>query len=114
MGQVTAWTDALIEAIRQSEDYMRYAEAEKALQKEPALKQWIDEYRLRVFALQESGQNLLEQSDRLLEEFEALHRNPLAAGYLDAESSVCRLLQRVVKRLSEGVAVELPRSGERD
>ena len=110
MGQVKACTDALIAAIRQSADYRRYEEAEKALEADPGLKQRIDEYRLRAFRLQESGENLLEQSDRLLEEFEALHRDPLAAGYLDAESSVCRLLQRVVRRISDEVAVELPRA----
>ena len=109
MGQLSECTENLVRAIRCSGDYVRYTEAEKELQKEPELKKQVDEYRLRVFRLQESRQDLYEHSDYLQKEYESLLRNPLAAEYLDAESAVCRLLQRIVWKISEGAAVELPR-----
>ena len=108
MEQLSECIENLIRAIRCSEDYVRYTKAERELQKEPELKKLVDEYRLRVFQLQESRQDLYECSDHIQKEFEALFSNPLAAEYLDAESSVCRLLQRIISRISEGAAVELP------
>ncbi len=108
MGQVSECTDELIRAIRNSRDYVRYTRAEELLKKDPELKRQVDEYRLRVFRMQESRQDLYEYSDHMQKEYENLLSNPLAAEYLDAESSVCRMLQRIVWRISEGVAVELP------
>ncbi len=112
MEQVARCTDALIMAIRQSEDYRRYVEAERAVHKDPELKKRIDEYRMRAYELQGSLEGIFEGSEALLQEFGSLHRHPLAAEYLDAESSVCRLLRMTVEQLSTGVAVELPQKND--
>lgn len=108
MEQVARCTDALIMAIRQSEDYRRYLEAEHEVHKDPELKKRIDGYRLRVFELQGEASDIYEQSDVLLQEFASLHRNSVAAEYLEAESAFCRLLRLTLERISAGIPVELP------
>ncbi len=112
MEQVARCTDALITAIRQSEDFRRYVKAERAIHEDPELKRRIDEYRIRAYELQGALEGIFEGSEALLQEFGSLLRLPLAAEYLDAESSVCRMLRLTVEQLSTGVAVELPQSGK--
>ena len=108
MDPVALQTEGLISAIRSSGDYQRYKKCEEQLRQNPELKKKVDEYRVRNFQLQQTDRDLFDESDEVLREFGGVLKNPLAAEYLDAESSVCRMVQRVVNYINKSVAVDIP------
>lgn len=108
MDPVAVHTEELIAAIRNSADYVRYKKCEGRLRQDPELKKKVDEYRIRNFQLQQAGRDLFDESDEVLREFDSTLKNPVAMEYLDAESAVCRMVQRVVNHINKSVAVDLP------
>ncbi len=108
MSEVAAKLDELIQAMKNSDDYRRYSRLEAELKEKPELKEKIDAYRKRSYDMQNSGRDLFDETDYVIHEYEELVTNSTAVAYLDAESSVCRMIQRVVDAINESVSVEFP------
>ena len=102
---------ALIRAMRNSEDYRRYQRLEAELSTNPDLKRSVDNYRRRVFEMQNSNRDIFDETDYAIHDFDQLAKDPLAEDYLDAENSVCGMIRKVVDAISEEVIVRLPDDG---
>lgn len=98
----------LISAMRDSDEYRRYQRLEAELSVRPDLKQAVNNYRRRVFEMQNSNRDIFDETDYVIHDFEQLTRDPLAAEYLDAENSVCGMIRKVVEAISAEVIVSLP------
>lgn len=107
--QVEEELQALLRGMKQSADYQRYRCLREKLNANPALAARIDEYRRRAYVMQLSDRDLYDETDYVLGEYWSLMSDPLACTYLDAENAVCRMLRRVITRISEEIHVDLPR-----
>lgn len=107
--EVTKCTEALVHAIVESEEYQSYRKYEDELDRMPELKEQIDEFRIRNFNMQrQEGVDLFEAVDQLEREYEQLRRDSFANAYLEAELSLCRMLQNVQKALAENLSISVP------
>nr|WP_027872313.1 YlbF family regulator [[Eubacterium] cellulosolvens] len=109
MDEVTVKLQELINAMKKSEDYQRYRELEAKLSDDPDMRARIDQYRQRVFDMQQADRDLFEETDYVLHEFNTLLTDQTASDFLDAEGAVCRMIQRVVDAINREVDVKIPR-----
>ena len=108
MDEITERVYALTEAMKENRDYQRYLFLEAELQKNRELKKQVDEFRLRNYYLQESEVDLYEAVDEVDREFQELQKIPVVNAYLDAELSVCKMIQRVLETISQEVQIAEP------
>ena len=108
MDEITERVYALTEAMKENRDYQRYLFLEAELQKNRELKKQVDEFRLRNYYLQESDVDLYEAVDEVDREFQELQKIPVVNEYLDAELSVCKMIQRVLETISQEVQIAEP------
>ena len=108
MVEITERVYALTEAMKENRDYQRYLFLEAELQKNRELKKQVDEFRLRNYYLQESDVDLYEAVDEVDREFQELQKIPVVNAYLDAELSVCKMIQRVLETISQEVQIAEP------
>lgn len=99
---------ALTEAMKEDSDYIRYLQLEEELDRDQELKKKVDEFRLRNYYLQKSDVDLYEAVDDMDREFRELRKIPIVNAYLDAELSVCRMIQRVMGAISEEIRITAP------
>jgi cell fate (sporulation/competence/biofilm development) regulator YmcA (YheA/YmcA/DUF963 family) len=99
---------ALTEAMKEDSDYIRYLQLEEELKRDQELKKKVDEFRLRNFYLQESDVDLYDAVDDMDREFRELRKIPIVNAYLDAELSVCRMIQRVMGTISREIRITAP------
>jgi cell fate (sporulation/competence/biofilm development) regulator YlbF (YheA/YmcA/DUF963 family) len=63
MSEVDKKLRELIEAMRHSDEYRRYRELEAQLQVHPDVKKAVNEYRSRVFEMQNSNRDIFDETD---------------------------------------------------
>ena len=105
----------LIEAIQNSDDYVRFCAARDKLREDPKLRSQVNEFRVNVFEMQNS-QELLDpytEQQRLCREAEEFRRNSLVDEFLHAELAVCRILQKMVADIVEAVDLDIDEIAER-
>ena len=90
-------TQALVEAIRNSDEYKEFEENKVRMKEHPELRAQMDEFRKKMYLLQNSDSSidLLEEMSSLFKERQELYKNPLIADYLASEIHMCRIIQRV-------------------
>ncbi len=95
--RIESCTKALIEAVKDSDDYKEFERSKEKLREYPELKVQIDQFRKRVYVLQNSDSSidLLDEMEHLLQERRELYKNSLIASYLVSELHLCRMLQRI-------------------
>ena len=109
MDKVTECLDALIEEMRESRAYQNYLWMEEKLEKDPDLKSWVDDYRIRNYRLQQSENvDLYDAVDSLERDSYALRKSEKANAYLEAELEVCKMVQKVQDRISEEIRIGVP------
>ena len=88
--------------IKETEVYQEYRQQLDAIKKEAALYEKVNELRLKNFKLQSSEQcdGLLEQMERLEEEYADIMDDPLVGDFLRAELAFCRLMQDINKYIT--------------
>ncbi|HCI74225.1 MAG TPA: hypothetical protein DHV42_06775 [Lachnospiraceae bacterium] len=100
--------EELVQAIRDSEECRQFEEAKRRLNQEPAKRKKADEFRRRNFEFQNSEDSASAQAQvAMYHEREALRRDPLIDGYLNAELVMCRLLRQVSLGIMESVDMDL-------
>ncbi len=100
--------EVFLETLRESEEYVRYQNAKKALHEHPELEYTVHEFRKKNYQIQNSGNvNLFDEVDRLERENTEIRRNPVVEEYLAAEIAFCRLIQTINWRLIEGLDFEV-------
>lgn len=109
MDIVTERLNALTDAMRNTIDYQSYLKLEAELDKDKDLKKRVDEFRLRNFSLQkEENVDLFDAVDGIDREFVELRKNPVVEEYLEAELSVCKMVQRVLNAIHHEVKIDVP------
>lgn len=105
-------TESLVTAIRQSETYHTYLEAKEELNKMPVLKAQVDEFRKKNYELQNLSVNVLEETEKLQQEYAAMLDDILVRRYLNAENAFCRMIQMVNWQLIEELDFEADFEGK--
>lgn len=109
MDIVTERLNALTDAMRNTIDYQSYLKLEAELDKDKDLKKRVDEFRIRNFSLQkEENVDLFDAVDDIDREFVELRKNPVVEEYLEAELSVCKMVQRVLSAIHHEVKIDVP------
>lgn len=109
MDIVTERLNALTDVMRNTIDYQSYLKLEAELDKDKDLKKRVDEFRLRNFSLQkEENVDLFDAVDDIDREFVELRKNPVVEEYLEAELSVCKMVQRVLNAIHHEVKIDVP------
>ncbi len=109
MDIITERLHALTDAMRNTVDYQSYRKLEAELDKDKELKKRVDEFRLRSFSLQKKDDvDLFDAVDDIDREFGELRKNPVVEEYLEAELSVCRMIQKVFEAINHEVKVDVP------
>lgn len=103
---VKAAAESLVSAIRQSEVYQTYLSAKEEIMQMPVLKAQMDEFRKRNYELQNLTVNVLEETEKLQQEFATMLDNAMVRRYLNAENAFCRLIQQVNWQLIEELDFE--------
>ena len=99
----------LVEAIKFSEEYIRYQDIKNRVHNQPQLEQQIHEFRQKNYLLQNSDGNvdLYDATDKMEQEYREFRKNPLVAEYLAAENAFCRVVQKVNWTLIEELDFEV-------
>ena len=96
--------DSLLDAVKNSREYEEYKKQEELLDQDP------DQCRSNNFRMQnETGRDdLFQVAEQLSRESKELRRNPQVNAYLDAELALCRLMQKICIRVTEGIHIQIP------
>ena len=96
-GKVEACKEALMDAIRESEEYLQYEESKAEVAGHPELYHLIDDYRRDVYLLQNSsqGNDVSEEMQRMFARRHELCKNEIIHRYITRELSMCRMLQNI-------------------
>jgi cell fate (sporulation/competence/biofilm development) regulator YmcA (YheA/YmcA/DUF963 family) len=105
MDSIDVRLDALIDAVLSSEEYRQYRALQEQISLEPEKEKAINNFRRRNYLLQRNKDNidLFDEIDKLEQEFREFRKEPLVEEYLSAELSVCRLVQKINRKLMEQV-----------
>ena len=105
MDSVDVCLNDLIDAVLSSEEYRQYRALQEQISLEPEKEKAINNFRRRNYLLQRNKDNidLFDEIDKLEQEFQEFRQEPLVEEYLSAELSVCRLVQRINRKLMEQV-----------
>lgn len=116
MTDIEQATEAFVKTIKNTDIYKKYAYEKQKMDKFPDLKNGIDEYRKRMYVIQntEDGEKLFDDIDRLEQEGAALRDNPLVNDFLAAELSFCRMMQEIYTTLTAEVDFDIELSGGRN
>ena len=83
----------LVDAIKFSEEYIRYQDIKNRVHNQPQLEQQIHAFR--------------HATDKMEQEYREFRKNPLVAEYLAAENAFCRVVQKVNWTLIEELDFEV-------
>ena len=102
--------EALLETIRCSAIYQEYLHQESLLAQDPQLRERVRTFRADNFRLQNeaSDSELIAVVDQIYHESRELRKNPQVNAYLDAELSYCKMMQRITRRLCDGLEFDCP------
>ena len=83
--------------IKNTEAYIEYRKCLNIIKQDVVLYEKTNEYRLKSFELQtlEHTHDLLDQIDRLEQEYETIIDNPIVSDFLRAEIAFCRMMQEI-------------------
>lgn len=111
MDRIQMCVDSLIEAVREGEAYQRYLNCEEKLKAQPELRERIDDFRAAVFRLNndENSGDLYEKIDQFEKQYQDFRKDPVVNEFLEAELDMCKLMQRINRRIQGGVDIQIPR-----
>ena len=101
--------EPLLTFLQETEEYKRYAYEKKKIDHFPELKRQIDEYRVKNYQLQKeaSSEELFDRVDGFMQEYEKFRDNPIVSDFLEAELSLCRMLQNIYIAVTQAVDFDM-------
>ncbi len=110
MDKITEYMELLIQAIKDSNEYRIYKQAEAVLDENPQLKRRVDDFNRANYRLhtQKDPQKLFQGIRALDEESQALKKIPQVNSYLQAELDLCKLLQYISLEINGGIDIHVP------
>ena len=99
----------LVEAVKFSEEYIRYQDIKNRVHNQPQLEEQIHAFRQKNYLLQNSQGtvDLYEETDRMENEYREFRKNPMVSEYLAAENALCKIVQQINWTLIEGLEFEV-------
>ena len=86
----------LVEAIKNSDEYIRLQQAKRKLAEFPDLMKQVNEFRVRNYQLNREGApNLFEMMEHMEHEYAVMRENPYVQEFLASELAICRMFQQV-------------------
>lgn len=107
--QLQEATDHLISVLKQTEIYKVYKMQCSKVNKQQDIKSRVDEYRQKNFLVSNgdlSGEEILSEQEKLMEEYSDILNNPIVTDFLAAELELCRMVQNVNLQLTEALDFE--------
>ena len=100
----------LLEAIKESPEYLEFQKQSDILKKKPELKARVDTFRADNYKVQNEcdSDNLFEVAEQMGKESAELRRHPEVNAYLDAELALCKMMQIICIKLGEGIDIDVP------
>lgn len=100
----------LMESIKDSAEYLEFQKQSEILKQNPELKKRVDAFRAENYRVQNEcdADNLFDVVEQMGRESAELRRHPEVNAYLDAELALCRMMQRICVKLTEGVEMDVP------
>lgn len=89
----------------------RFQETGSNSEQKSELAQRVQHFRAENFKLQNEGdpENILAKAEQLARESEELRSFPEVNAYLDAELTLCRMMQKICRTLTDGIEMNIPR-----
>ncbi len=108
MSEIEEKTNALVQAVLESEEYRHYQEIREKLKEDPEKEKRVNEFCGHVFRLQNEQRDIdmFEEIDRLVQDSASFRAEPLVEDYLAAELGICRVVQRINWKLMENLDVD--------
>lgn len=106
MSKIDDAVKQLVDAVKESDIYGEYTKQLSRVKEIPGLKEQIDEFRQRNFALQTSGDNAFDKLERLEEEYAEFRENPIVNDFLASELAFCRMMQDINLSITDAVDFE--------
>lgn len=108
MKKVVETTENLIRVIQESREYKNYHELSAKIEKNPALKKRLNEYRKRRFEIHLSNaQDYSNLYDNLSKEFNDIHSNELTLEFLIAERHFSNMMKQVNHTILDSVNMDI-------
>lgn len=109
MDEIRRCTAQLLDVIRDSDVYRTYIEAQKAVAADPRARETVNEFRRRMYEIQnsEDPDSVYEQTEKLEKDFYIVRRNDVMNRYLQAELAMCRTLQTISEQLVQLVDFDI-------
>ena len=110
MDEISKNIEELLSSIKRSEVYAEYRRQEEKLYQFPELAERVNQFRADNFRLQEEANsgNLFQVAEQVTNESAQLRKIPEVNAYLDAELALCKLMQKVCRRLADGIDIHVP------
>lgn len=107
MGRVEEQTSQLIEAIRQSREYMQYQSSYDQIEEDEELKKQLNQFRRRQFQIQLLEGDPVSSAQALEEEFKEMLARPLVKNFLLAEQHYCKMVRNMNDQLAESLDFDI-------
>lgn len=106
MKSIENYTDEFISKIKATPEYQKFEKKRLALQENPELMKRVNEYRRQKMQIQAS-ENAYDKVDEFHKMNEEFYKNQLTMEYMEAELSLCRMLQAVMGRIVGSIELDL-------
>ncbi|MBR2528195.1 MAG: YlbF family regulator [Blautia sp.] len=103
----------LLTAVHKTQIYQEFRKQETILKQDHVLYERVMQFRADNFRLQRQANesNLLEVVGGIYQESRQLRKNTQVNAYLDAELALCKLLQKIARRIVDGIEIDVPDVG---
>ena len=110
MNEIKDCIDALLAAVQNSEEYQKFEKYRDLLKENPELMDRVNTFRGNNFRLQNEANRdeLFRGTEQLNRESRDLRIDPLLNAFLHAELSLCKLMQKICRTLTEGIDLDIP------
>ncbi len=104
MDRVRDCMEDLVSAIKESDAYQNFKDAEERVTSVPGLEEKIREYCWKNYELQTSDvEDMYECMEAFEDEYREFRKNPVVADYLESELRMCRMLQEINAKITNAL-----------
>lgn len=107
MPEIMEKTEELINVIRESEEYQTFERLDELLKKDPEKKKKVDEFRFKVFTMQNQADSTSQMYEQLQQQNQDILDDPLVREFLNAEESLAAVMREVYEKLGHAVTMDL-------
>lgn len=109
MDSLKYYTEKLIAALKESDNYQKYEEVREEIAQDPELKRQLDEFRKRNYLMQAEDvpEDLFHEEEKMSKEYKEFRENELIESYLECELDICRNIQRIIQKVMVSIDLDI-------